>query len=203
VNPKGPSAGKLKPQDLIVAVDGRPTPFLTDLRRIIRTHRPGEEVELTVRTASKVREVEVKTVPDPRDPTRPIIGVFTTCALQTATKISLPLPVRIDLGRVGGPSAGLAFALDVAEELGHEVDHGRKVAATGELCLDGTVVPVGGLKQKTIGAKRAGVDVFLVPAGDNAGEARRYAGGMRVVPVKSYRQALRVLATLPKKPAKS
>jgi PDZ domain-containing protein len=65
------------------------------------------------------------------------------------------------------------------------------------MCADGTVAPVGGLKQKTIGAKRAGMDVFLVPAGENTSEARRYAGGMRVIPVKSFRQALRVLATLP------
>ena len=109
------------------------------------------------------------------------------------------MPVRIDLGQVGGPSAGLAFALDVVEELGHDVDRGHKVAASGELCLDGTVVSVGGLKQKTIGARRAGVDVFLVPAGENAEEARRYAGSMKVVPVQSFRQALRALATLPEK----
>jgi PDZ domain-containing protein len=64
------------------------------------------------------------------------------------------------------------------------------------MCLDGTVAPVGGLKQKTIGARRAGADVFLVPAGENAQEARRYAGKMRVIPVNSYRQALRALATL-------
>jgi PDZ domain-containing protein len=120
---------------------------------------------------------------------------LTSCALQAATKISLPLPVRIDLGQVGGPSAGLAFALDVAEELGHDIDRGRKVAASGELCLDGTVVGVGGLKQKTIGARKAGVDVFLVPVGENAAEARRYAGKMKVVPVKSFRQALQALAT--------
>jgi PDZ domain-containing protein len=64
------------------------------------------------------------------------------------------------------------------------------------MCLDGSVLPVGGLKQKTIGAKRAGADVFLVPAGENAQEARRYAGNMRVIPVHTYRQALRALATL-------
>jgi PDZ domain-containing secreted protein len=51
------------------------------------------------------------------------------------------------------------------------------------------------LKQKTIGAKKAGVDVFLVPAGDNAQEARRYANGLKIVPVKSFQQALRALAT--------
>jgi Lon-like protease len=198
VNPKGPSAGKLRANDTIVAVDGRPTPFLPALRRAITRHAPGQRVSLTVRHDGKVRTVEVETAADPQNRRRSIIGVLTTCSLQTA-KISLPLPVHIDLGQVGGPSAGLAFALDVAEELGHDIDHGHKVAATGEMCIDGSVVPVGGLKQKTIGAKRAGADVFLVPAGENTQEARRYAGDMRVIPVQSFRQALRRLATLREK----
>ncbi|MGH2922273.1 MAG: S16 family serine protease, partial [Gaiellaceae bacterium] len=81
-------------------------------------------------------------------------------------------------------------------ELGRDVDRGYKVAASGQLNLDGTVGGVGGIKQKTIGARRADADVFLVP-GDNAREARRHAGGLRVIPVKSFRQALRALATLP------
>ena len=196
VDPKGPSAGKLRPQDIIVDVDGRKTPSLADLRRVIRSHRPGDRVELSVRRGRQIRRVEVETAPDPERPTRPIIGVISSCALQTFTQIDLPIPVDIDLGQVGGPSAGLAFALDVVEELGHEVDHGRKVAATGEICVDGTVVAVGGLKQKTIGARRAGMDVFLVPAGENTSEARRYAGDMTVIPVNSFRQALRELATL-------
>jgi hypothetical protein len=38
-----------------------------------------------------------------------------------------------------------------------------------------------------------------VPAGDNAKEARKYAGPVRVIPVESFRQALRALATLPPK----
>jgi PDZ domain-containing protein len=196
VNPKGPSAGKLRASDTIVAVDGQPTPSLPALRRQITKHSPGQSVSLTVRRDGTVRTVRVKTAPDPEDKRRSIIGVLTSCALQTPSKITLPVPVHIDLGQVGGPSAGLAFALDVAEKLGHDVDHGHKVVATGEMCLDGSVVPVGGLKQKTIGARRAGADVFLVPAGENAQEARRYAGKMRVIPVHTYRQALHALATL-------
>jgi PDZ domain-containing protein len=113
--------------------------------------------------------------------------------------IELPIDVEIDLGGVGGPSAGLAFALDIIEELRGNVDRGLEVAATGELELDGGVLPVGGVKQKVIGARRTGADVFLVPAGDNAETARRHAGNLRVVPVESFRQALRVLATLPRK----
>jgi PDZ domain-containing protein len=196
VNPKGPSAGRLRANDTIAAVDGNPTPSLTALRRQITKHRPGQSVALTVRRDGTVRKVDVTTAPDPQNKKQSIIGVLTSCALQTPTKISLPVPVHIDLGRVGGPSAGLAFALDVAEKLGRDVDRGHRVVATGEMCLDGSVIPVGGLKQKTIGARRAGADVFLVPAGENAQEARRYAGKMRVIPVHTYRQALRVLATL-------
>ena len=203
VDPKGPAAGKLQPQDIVVTVDGRRTPSLTDLRRLIRRHRPGDRVQLTVRRGKSVRNVDVKTVPDPKVRTRPIIGVLTSCAVQTFTKIDLPVPVHINLGQVGGPSAGLAFALDVVEELGHEVDHGHRVAATGEICVDGTVAAVGGLKQKTIGARRAGMDVFLVPAGENTSEARRYAGDMRVIPVNSFGQALRALATLPRQQRKN
>lgn len=203
VDPKGPAAGKLRPRDVVLTVDGHRVPTLTDLRRVIRRHRPGESVELTVRREKRLRKFKVKTIPDPEAPTRPLIGVQTSCDLQTFTQIKLPVPVQIDLGQVGGPSAGLAIALDVVEELGHDVDRGNKVAATGEICVDGTVVPVGGLKQKTIGARRAGMDVFLVPAGENTGEAKRYAGDMRVIPVDSFRQALRELATLPRKQPKS
>jgi len=203
VDPDGPSAGKLRPQDIVVSVDGRPTPSVAELRQVVRSHEPGDQVEVAVRRGRKVHRVDVKTIPDPQDTSRPIIGVLSSCVSQTFTKAKLPVPVRIDLGRVGGPSAGLAFALDVVEELGHDVDQGYKVAASGEICADGTIVPVGGLKQKTIGAKRAGIDVFLVPAGENTAEARRYAGGMRIIPVHSFRQALHALATLPPKQPKA
>ena len=82
--------------------------------------------------------------------------------------IELPVKVDIDLGDVGGPSAGLPFALDVFQELGNDIDRGYRVAATGEIELDGTVAPIGGMKQKVLGVREAGADVFLVPAGDNA-----------------------------------
>jgi PDZ domain-containing protein len=104
--------------------------------------------------------------------------------------------VRIDAGNVGGPSAGLAFALEVMEELGRDVVHGHRVAATGEIFADGSVGPIGGIKQKTIGARQAHVDAFLVPAGDNARDAKKHAAGLRILPVENFSQALRALATL-------
>lgn len=195
VAPGAPAAGKLEPTDVIVAVDGTPVRTPDDLRELIATHEPGETVSLRVRTGSAARTVRVGTVESPEEPGRPIVGI----QVEQFADIELPLDVEIDLGGVGGPSAGLAFALDVIEELRGDVDRGLRVAATGELGLDGRVGPIGGIKQKVLGARRTGVDVFLVPAGDNAVEARRYAGDLRIVAVESFRQALRALATVPRK----
>ena len=149
---------------------------------------------LEVRRGKERRTLEVRTTAAPGDADRPVIGI----TISQSANIDLPVDVDIDLGDVGGPSAGLAFALDVMEELGRNVDRGHKVAATGEIELDGTVAPIGGAAQKAIGARRAGVDVFLVP-GENAAEARSTAGDMRVIPVDTFQQALRALATLPRK----
>jgi PDZ domain-containing protein len=187
-----PAIGKLRPNDVIVAVDGKPVRTRSDLLRRVRAHEPGEKVRIAVKRGARRDVVTMRTGTDPEDPDRAVIGVF----IDQAASIELPLDVKIDLRNVGGPSAGLAFALDVMEELGRDVDGGRRIAATGEIDLDGHVVPVGGVKQKTIAVRRSGIEVFLVPAGDNAKEARRHAGGLRIVPVKTFQQALQSLATL-------
>jgi PDZ domain-containing protein len=193
VAPDTPAAGKIQPSDVIVAVDGTRVRRPAGLRRLLRRGTPGTQVSLTIRRDKKLERIILRTVADPRTPNRPIIGVL----VEQDANIDLPISVRIDTDNVGGPSAGLAFALAVMEDLGRDVDGGNKVAVTGAIELDGDVSPVGGLRQKTIGAERAGVDVFLVPAGENAEEARRQADDVRVVPVRSFQQALRILATLP------
>jgi PDZ domain-containing protein len=191
--PGTPAVGRLQPTDVIVSVDGTRVRTPGDLRRLVSAKSPGSQVRLGVQRGSELVQVMLRTAADPRRPRRSIIGV----AAGQQANIKLPLKVRIDAGDVGGPSAGLAFALDILEELGRDVDHGHKIAVTGEIELDGTVVPIGGVEQKVIGARRTGVDTFVVPAGDNAAEARRYAGGLRVIPVRNFQQALRALATLP------
>ena len=47
-----------------------------------------------------------------------------------------------------------------------------------------------------IGAREAGVDAFLVPAGENARDARKDADGLRIIAVQNFQQALHALATL-------
>jgi Lon-like protease len=189
-----PAARKLEAGDVIVAVDGAPIRTPGELRREIGRREPGDEVELTVQRDGEAVGIVVGTVPNPADPERPIVGI----SVDQQADIDLPLDVEIDLGSVGGPSAGLPFALQIARMLGKDVTHGCRVAATGELALDGSVLAVGGLKQKTIGARRTGVDVFLVPVGQNAADAQANAEDMEVVPVESFQQALQVLTTAPR-----
>jgi Lon-like protease len=190
-----PASSKIERGDVIVAVDGANVRTPDDLRREIGRREPGNEARLTVRRGGEQMGVVVRTVADTREPERPILGIF----VDQDADIALPLDVDIDLGRVGGPSAGLPFAIEIARMLGRNVTHGCDVAATGELALDGSVLSVGGLKQKTIGARETGVDVFLVPSGENADVAQDNAEGLEIVPVESFQQALRLLTTSPRK----
>jgi PDZ domain-containing protein len=144
-----------------------------------------------VRRGEETIEATVRTVLSSDEPRRTVIGIL----VDQDAKIELPFDVDIDLGRVGGPSAGLPFALEIARQLGRDVTHGCRIAATGALALDGTVIPIGGVKQKTIGARRADVDYFLVPVGENAEDAQENAKGLEIIPVESFQQALRKLAT--------
>jgi len=173
------AVGKLSPSDLIA-----------QLAKV----KPGDIVTLTIDRGAKQLTIGVQTIADPTKKKHAIVGF----SPEQAAEIKLPLRVQIDAGNVGGPSAGLAFALEVMEKLGHNVDYGYRVVATGEIELNGAVTAIGGIKQKTFGAREAHADVFLVPV-DNARDARRYAHGLRIIAVKSFPQALRALATLPPK----
>ena len=191
-----PAHGKIQPTDVVVGVDGKPVRTPDDLRRLIGTpqaRRDGGAAR--PRATARTKVIEVGTIASAGTG-----GPSSGIQVEQSADIKLPIDVDIDLGGVGGPSAGLAFALDIVEELRGNVDHGLNVAATGEIELDGSVLPIGGVKQKVIGARRSGADVFLVPAGENAAEARRHAGDLRIIPVESFRQALQALATLKRKP---
>jgi Lon-like protease len=192
VLPGTPAAGVVHPSDVIVAVEGERVRELGELRERIAGAGVGATLEIGLRRGEEDLTVSLQTVESEIEPGRPVIGVL----VEQEADIELPVEVEIDAGNVGGPSAGLAFALHLLEEFGEDVTHGLRVAVTGELNLDGSVSAVGGLAQKTVGARRTGVDVFVVPVGENAEVARRHANGLQIIPVESFRQALQALATL-------
>ena len=184
----------LQPMDIVTAVNGKPTLTQGALHTALGRVKPGAVVKLRVIRAGKLLTVPIRTVPDHG---RALVGFVP----EQAAKFKLPVRVSIDAGNVGGPSAGLAFTLEVMQKLGRNVTHGHRVAATGEMELNGDVLPIGGVRQKVVDAHKAGVQVLLVPAGQNARDARRFAPkDLRVIPVSTFDQALHALATLP--PAK-
>jgi PDZ domain-containing protein len=180
----------LQPMDVVVAVNGIPTLTQAALHAALAHVKPGAVVRLRVSRAGHTLTIPIRTIDDGG---QALVGFVPS---QAAT-FKLPRKVTIDANGIGGPSAGLAFTLEVMQQLGRNVLHGHKVAATGEMELNGAVGPIGGIKQKTYGVRQAGADVFLVPAGQNAIDARKYAGPLRIIPVHSLDQALHALATLP------
>ena len=191
-----PAAAKIDSADVILGINGTTTKTVPALHAVMTKVKPGAVVTLRILRGAKTLVERVKTIADPKDKTRAIIGIF----VEQAAKITLPVKVAFNLAQVGGPSAGLAFTLEVMRQLGKNVTHGYRIAATGEMHLDGSVTAIGGIKQKTYGVRDAGAQVFLVPVdGKNAKDARTFAGpDLKIIPVTSIDQALRALAALPK-----
>jgi Lon-like protease len=181
-----PADGPLEPGDLIVEAEGTEVTTPQELTDVMADVEPGDSVRLQIERDGAERSVTVGTRPSSEDPPRALMGIL------VQPKFEFPVDISIDVGDVGGPSAGLAFALDIYDELGEDIDDGRKIVVTGALEGDGTVQPIGGIKQKTYAAREADADLFLVPD-ENLEGARRYAEDTEVVPVSTFREALSVL----------
>lgn len=159
VNPGGPSDGKLKARDKIESVDGKPVGTLEELFAALDGVTPGDTVEVGVRRDGSSRTFEITTGAAPDDPGRAIVGVL------VGTGYEFPFDVRVGIDEsIGGPSAGLVFALSIYDNLtpGSLTD-GKVVAGTGTIAPDGTVGPIGGIREKIIGAAEDGAELFLVP----------------------------------------
>ena len=184
-----PARGRLEPGDQLVSVDGTPVRDAAQLRELISSRKPGEPVRIGYRRDGTSGSVEVRTTAAGEDGTRAVIGVL--------TEETYPLDVTINLADVGGPSAGLMFALGILDKVGPEsLTGGRHIAGTGEITPDGTVGPIGGIAQKLIAAKRDGAVAFLVPAQNCAEAVAGPPEGLTLVRVGTLDEALSGLEAL-------
>jgi PDZ domain-containing protein len=188
-----PAENLLLPCDSITRVDGRKIAHPEDVSKLIGRHQPGTKVVLTVVRAGRTLTVKVP-VTDYEG--KRIIGI------SAAPRFDVPVDIRIDTSNISGPSAGLAMALAIVDDLSPgDLTGGKRIAVTGTIGPDGAVGEIGAIQQKAITAKAAHAQIFIVPAcGDDHACTddlrrlkQRVGNGIDVEPVKTLAQALRVL----------
>ena len=197
IAPGSPAEAALQLDDVVVAVDGQPVDAPDEIGALLQAGGPGAAHTLTVERppgGTTTVDVPISTVPAPDDPQRAIIGIAPE---DRIVDVDLPIDVTIDSGTVGGPSAGLAFALAVLDVLTPgELTGGHRVAVTGTISLDGTVGPVGGAAQKAVTVRNAGYEVFLVPPDELADVQAAVGDDLRVIGVGTLAEALDALDSL-------
>jgi PDZ domain-containing protein len=183
-----PAEGVLEQEDVILAADGEAVTGADSLRAAINSH-DGAPVELTIERSGDERTVSV--TPEEGElngePTW-LIGI------ALVNNYDFPIDVTIQLDNVGGPSAGMMFALGIIDTLTEDdINGGLDIAGTGTITAEGQVGPIGGIRQKLWGAQRAGAQYFLAPA-DNCDEVVGHVpSGLRVFSVATLDDSIAVL----------
>jgi ATP-dependent Lon protease len=106
------------------------------------------------------------------------------------------LHVHVPAGAIpkDGPSAGVTMATAILSAVRGEAVH-QEVAMTGEITLSGLVLPVGGIREKALAAKRFGLRTFILPAlnePDLKELPEEIRKDMRFVPVETLEEVLKV-----------
>ncbi|MFH9179096.1 PDZ domain-containing protein [Streptomyces albogriseolus] len=197
-----PAEGKLHAGDVIKAVDGKAVKEPSDVADLVTEHRPGEDVVFTIvpakeqaaaekgkRTAVKTEKVTITTrASDDAGEKRAVVGI------SAGTDHTFPFAIDIKLADVGGPSAGLMFALGIYDKLTPgSLTGGSFVAGTGTIDDEGEVGPIGGIEMKTVGARDKGAEYFLTPADNCAAAAKDTPDGLTLVKVGTIDDALDAL----------
>lgn len=155
------------------------------LREVLEKLTPGKPIKITIERGSATQEVSVVGA-KPEDSSRK--GAMLGITLNVNPPAGHEVTYAVE--RIGGPSAGMIFALDIAQRLeGKNYAGTTPVAGTGTIDLSGNVGPIGGIKQKMLGAKHEGYKVFLAPAGNCSDVVGNEPKGMTVIPVSTLSEA--------------
>lgn len=176
------AAEQLRVGDVVTAVGGDPVPDLPQLRARLQDVEPGQPATVTVTRDGRAVDVDVTTLEGEEGQT--LLGVLVD------PDYDFPFDVTIQIEDIGGPSAGMMFALGIVDKLTPgAMTGGEVVAGTGTIDSAGQVGPIGGIRQKLVGARRSGAEFFLAPAGNCAEVVGSVPEGLQVVRVETLAQA--------------
>jgi PDZ domain-containing protein len=190
-----PVKDKLKKGDLINSINNTDIYSATEFISTLRTYSIGETVSIgLLREIDGIKEqIYIKTtlIEHVEYEGEPMVGFLATTVNE---RFDFPFEIDIKTGNVGGPSAGLMMALNVYNNLiPEDITNSKIIAGTGTIEIDGSVGPVGGVKQKIIAAKRAGAELILVPVA-NFEEAQPFeTDKTAIIAVDSFDEALAVI----------
>lgn len=188
VQKDSPALGLLHAGDEILAVDGKPVLQPTQVREAVRSHTPGQPVTFQLRRAGQIETAEVITRAAEDDAKAGFVG------FKPARGYRFPFKVSFSLADVGGPSAGLMFALGVVDKLTREdLTGGQVIAGTGTIDDGGVLGEISGIEMKMRGAAAGGATVFLLPRGNCDAALGDVPKGLRLVPAKTLKEALGAL----------
>jgi PDZ domain-containing protein len=182
VNADEPADGVLQTRDLFLEVGGERVRTAEEVKTAIGSASPGEPLDMVVLRGGERTEV---TVTPEQGEDGPVVGIF------LGTGFRFPFEVKVNISpAIGGPSAGLMFALAIYDTLtpGSLTD-GEVVAGTGEISPEGEVGPIGGIQQKVVGARESGAELFLVPAANCEEALKADNGDMQLVLAETMHSA--------------
>jgi PDZ domain-containing protein len=191
-----PVKDKLKKGDLLNSINNKNISSATEFISTLRTYSIGETVSIgllrEIDGNKKTLTIETTLIEHVEYEGEPMVGFLATTVNE---RFDFPFEIDIKTGNVGGPSAGLMMALNVYNNLiPEDLTNSMIVAGTGTIEIDGSVGPVGGIKQKVIAAKRAGAELILVPVA-NFEEAKIFeTEETAIVAVDSFSEALSVIS---------
>ena len=192
-----PVKDKLLKDDLIISITGEDKIIYsvnssTQFISLLRTFSIGERVYIGIQRNDKEIQIETQLIEHIEYKNEPMVGFLASTPNQ---RFVFPINVDIDTGSVGGPSAGLMMALNVYNKLIEiDITNSTVIAGTGTIEIDGSVGPVGGVKQKVIAAKRAGATLILVPTA-NYEDAEPFKDDETfIIAVDTFENALKVIS---------
>lgn len=104
-----------------------------------------------------------------------------------------------------GPSAGIAMYTTLVSVL-TKIPVRKDVAMTGEITLQGRVLPIGGLKEKLLSALRGGIKTVIIPKDNEKDLAEipdNVKKGMKIIPVSEAKEVLKIALKGKVKPLKA